>query len=301
MDANGFESSLHNILLADDGSLHSRAAVELIAGLPHSPDCQVTALRVFTPMQTAEQAGMEAALNVTRDFLAEKGLNVKTEFLLGYPSAKILEYADEHKPDLVVMGAKGLRNALGIPLGGVAMHLLEDGRFPVLIVRAPYKGLKKVLLVVDGSSCSDVACRYMGAFPLPQGAEVIVMNIVPPRIPTVIVEPYPGGMTMPSVISSVGEEDEEQRLAADMEGMRIIKLTIESLAAQHVHATAQLGRGDAAEEIINFARKQSVDLIAAGSRGLGAVRGWLMGSVSRKLAHYSSCSVLITRCIPETS
>src|SRR5512139_3383705 len=144
MDANGFKSSLRNILLADDGSLHSRAAVDLIADLPHPPDCVVTALRVFTPLQTAEQDSMEAVLKATGSRLAEKGLTVKTEFLLGYPSAKILEYADEHHPDLVVMGAKGLRNALGIPIGGVAMHLLEDGRFPVLIVRAPYKGLKKV-------------------------------------------------------------------------------------------------------------------------------------------------------------
>jgi nucleotide-binding universal stress UspA family protein len=299
MDANGFKSSLRNILLADDGSLHSRAAVDLIADLPHPPDCIVTALRVFTPLQTAEQDTMESVLKATGRRLAEKGLTVKTEFLLGYPSAKILEYADEHKPDLVVMGAKGLRNAMGIPLGGVAMHLLEDGRFPVLIVRAPYKGLKKILLVVDGSSCSHVACNYLGAFPLPVSAEVVVMNVVAPRILPVISEPFPGGVTMPSVASSVSEENEEQRLAADMEGMRIIKSTIETLAGHEIHATAQLVRGDAAEEIISFARKFSVDLIVSGSRGLGAVRGWLMGSVSRKLAHYAGCSVLIARCLPD--
>jgi nucleotide-binding universal stress UspA family protein len=298
MNAKGSPSRLHNILLADDGSPHSRAAVELIADLPHPPECVVTALRVFTPMQTAEQDSMEAALMITRSLLEGKGLNVSTEFLLGYPSAKILEYADEHKPDLVVMGAKGLRNAFGIPLGGVAMHLLEDGRFPVLIVRAPYKKLKKVLLVVDGSSCSDVACGYLGAFPLPDGVEVIVMNVVPPPVLPIIVEPLIGSISVPPVISSVGEQDEDQRIAADMEGMRIIKATIESLARNGIHATAQLGRGDAAEEIIAFARNQSIDLIIAGSRGLGAVRGWLMGSVSRKLAHYSNCSVLIARCIP---
>ncbi len=299
MDANGFKSSLRNILLADDGSLHSRAAVDLIADLPHPPDCVVTALRVFTPLQTAEQDSMEAILKATGSRLAEKGLTVKTEFLLGYPSAKILEYADEHKPDLVVMGAKGLRNALGIPIGGVAMHLLEDGRFPVLVVRAPYKGLKKILLVVDGSSCSNVACNYLGAFPMPESAEVVVMNVVPPRVLPVIAEPFPGGGIMPSVASSVSGEDEEQRLAADMEGMRIIKATIENLAGHEIHATAQLARGDAAEEIISFARKLSVDLIVSGSRGLGAVRGWLMGSVSRKLAYCAGCSVLIARCLPD--
>ena len=84
-----------------------------------------------------------------------------------------------------------------------------------------------------------------------------------------------------------------------MDGMRIIKTTIETLASHEIHATAQLARGDAAEEIIAFARKLSVDLIISGSRGLGAVRGWLMGSVSRKLAHYSGCSVLIARCLPD--
>lgn len=71
MDANGFRSSLRNILLADDGSLHSRAAVDLSADLPHPPDCIVTALRIFTPLQSSEQASMEAALNATRDLLAE--------------------------------------------------------------------------------------------------------------------------------------------------------------------------------------------------------------------------------------
>jgi nucleotide-binding universal stress UspA family protein len=297
MDATGNKSRLRIILLADDGSPHSRAAVELIADLPHPPDCIVTALRIFTPLQSTEQAAMEDALMITRSLLANKGLNAKAEFLLGYPSAKILEYADEHKPDLVVIGAKGLRNAFGIPLGGVAMHLLEDGRFPVLIVRAPYKGLKKILLVVDGSSCSDVACGYLGNFPLPESAEVIVMHVVPPLLSPVIVEPFPGGVIMPPIVSSVAEEDEERRLAADREGMLVVKKAAESLTVHGIHAIAQLGRGDAAEEIINYARKQSIDLIVAGSHGFGAVRGWLMGSVSRKIAHYSGCSVLIARCV----
>ena len=299
MEEQGFKSSLKNILLADDGSSHSRAAVDLIADLPHPSDCVVTAIRVFTPLQTSEQDAMDAALQSTRALLERRKLNVKTEFLLGYPSAKILEYAEEHRPDLVVLGAKGIRNALGIPLGGVAMHLLEDGRFPVLIVRGPYKGLKKILLVVDGSPCSDIACDYLGFFPLPKETEISVMHVIAPRIQPIIIEPFPGSVATPSMVSSTGLEDEEQRIKAEMEGMSIVKAGVESLAGHGIRATAQLGRGDAAEEIITYARNQSVDLIVSGSRGLGAVRGWLMGSVSRKLAHYSDCSVLIARCIPD--
>lgn len=54
-------------------------------------------------------------------------------------------------------------------------------------------------------------------------------------------------------------------------------------------------RGDAAAEIIEYAKTRQVDLIVAGSRGLGTIKGWLLGSVSRKLAHYAPCSVLIVR------
>ena len=103
---------------------------------------------------------------------------------------------------------------------------------------------------------------------------------------------------MPSIISSVSEEDEEQRLAADMEGMRIIKSTIEIAGRRRMSMRQPNWAGRCSGGNHQLRPKSSVDLIAAGSRGLGAVRGWLMGSVSRKLAHYSGCSVLIARCLP---
>jgi nucleotide-binding universal stress UspA family protein len=56
-----------------------------------------------------------------------------------------------------------------------------------------------------------------------------------------------------------------------------------------------LVRGDAATEIIGYADKENIDLIIAGARGLSSIQGWLMGSVSRKLVHYSNCSVLIVK------
>ena len=54
-------------------------------------------------------------------------------------------------------------------------------------------------------------------------------------------------------------------------------------------------RGDAATEILRYAREKQVDLLVAGSRGLSQVRGWLMGSVSRKLVYHASSAVLIVK------
>jgi nucleotide-binding universal stress UspA family protein len=50
---------------------------------------------------------------------------------------------------------------------------------------------------------------------------------------------------------------------------------------------------------MEYVDRENVHLIVAGSRGLSSFQGWLMGSVSRKLVHYSNCSVLIVKQ-PET-
>jgi nucleotide-binding universal stress UspA family protein len=50
------------------------------------------------------------------NLLREKGINTKTEIVLGNPAEKIIEFACEFHPDLIVAGAKGLRHTLGIML-----------------------------------------------------------------------------------------------------------------------------------------------------------------------------------------
>jgi nucleotide-binding universal stress UspA family protein len=59
-----------------------------------------------------------------------------------------------------------------------------------------------------------------------------------------------------------------------------------------------LKQGDAASEIIEYVKDRAIDLVVAGSRGLSPMRAWLLGSVSRKLVHYASCSVLIVKGHP---
>lgn len=54
----------------------------------------------------------------------------------------------------------------------------------------------------------------------------------------------------------------------------------------------QVRTGDFADEIAEAAEKMGVDLIVLGSRGLGAVRGAFLGSVSQKVLHYAEQMVL---------
>ena len=283
------------ILLADDGSEHARAAVSLLGDLPLPPDSSVTALRVFTPLQISEHANMQKALDQTQDRLLNKGIKTDTELLLGYPAEKVIEYADLHNPDLIVMGAKGLRATLGILLGGVAQQVVEYAQWPVLVVRAPYNGLRRLLLVTDGSPFSQRALDALRQLPLPAGVDVRVMHVMPPPPhPVFLVDASPSGFG--DTLSALQYEDiAAQQVIDESEGRALLARTVETLQTFGLQATSTLLRGDAATEIINYVQEQQIDLIVAGSRGLTRVKGWLMGSVSRKLVHYSGCSVMIVK------
>jgi nucleotide-binding universal stress UspA family protein len=53
--------------------------------------------------------------------------------------------------------------------------------------------------------------------------------------------------------------------------------------------------GNPARAIMSYAVKQKADLIVMGRRGLGAIEGMLLGSVSNKVVRLADCVVLTTR------
>jgi len=282
------------ILLADDGSQHAQAAVKLLQELPLPPKSRVYVLRVFPPGQTFAVGQMERSLKHTKEQLLEAGIKTDAELVLGYPAEKIVETAQEMKPDITVIGAKGLRATLGILLGGVAQQVVEYACCPVLVVRAPYHGLRHILLVTDGSLYSQRAARYLGKFPFPEKMDVRLMHVIPPLTHPYVMEPYFGGRDAYVPLYSA-EEERKLMHEQEREGEALLERARNLLLKKGVESTPVLVRGDAATEIIAYSDKEEVDLIVAGSRGLSQFQGWLMGSVSRKLVHYSNCSVLIVK------
>jgi nucleotide-binding universal stress UspA family protein len=286
------KNRLLNILLADDGSLNARPAVQLLADLPHDPECLITALRVFTPLEGAEYAVVEVEAEKTKNLLKSRHLHFHSELVLGYPSDKIIEYAGEHNPDLIVMGAKGAGLLDGL-LGSVAANVVHSGRWPVLIVRQPYRGLKRVLLVTDGSPASQHTCDFLGMFQLPEDTNVEVMHVLLPIRTVYVVEPY-GVATI-----TISPEDEARiRQDEELKGKLLLDSVRESLAEHGLSAGTVLLRGDPVTEIVKYAREQECDLIVCGSRGAGNLTGWLLGSVSRELVQHAPCSVLVVRSVP---
>lgn len=287
-----------NILLADDGSEHSEAAVKLLCDLPLAPDSQIKLLRVFTPSDTANVWMLEKGLKKTETALCEHGKDVESELILGHPAEMIVKTAEKNDVDMIVIGAKGLRATLGILLGGVVQQVAEHAERPVLVVRAPYKGIKHVLLTTDGSESSEKMFNCMGRFPMPEGVEYNVMHVAPP-IPSEqeIVQYWSGGIDVPFTvpIEDIREQIQERAAREEEYGKKILTEARATLSKQGIRAQTVFLRGDAATEIIEYAKEQNVDLIVSGGRGLGPVRSWILGSVSRKLLHYAPCSVMVVK------
>jgi nucleotide-binding universal stress UspA family protein len=57
----------------------------------------------------------------------------------------------------------------------------------------------------------------------------------------------------------------------------------------------KVAEGYAADEILNTAEQGKYDMIVIGSRGMGAVGRFLVGSVSDRVVHHAHCSVTVVR------
>jgi nucleotide-binding universal stress UspA family protein len=334
LEPTAHDTELHpeamRILVAYDGSAHAQAAIKLAEDLFKpcvlGQKCSLTAMTVLPTQYIGGHETLQQSLDEVKQHLELQDMPVQALIKAGNPAASINAYAEEFNADLIVIGAQGLRATLGILLGGVAQQVVEYSHCPVLVVRAPYNGIKRVLLATDGSTFGQRAVEYLApicpgvhkieqprfhekAKPtsqheevhrrcswLPPDARVTLMHVLPPPIsPELAARAWSLGPEVlypapaaPLDVASI--EADEQR-----QGERVLNQAQSVFEAAGLAVDTQLLRGDAATEIIHFAHQHAIDLIVCGSRGLSQVTSWLLGSVSRKLVHYANSSVLIVK------
>ncbi len=173
-------SPLH-ILLAVDSSEHTRAAVQLLCYLPLPPGSRVIAAGVVASHQQSGQEELSAILSEIQLRLKNK-VRTTTECLSGHPVRALIEVATGCRADLIVIGANGLRKVLGLLLDGEAQQVVEVANRPVLVARSPCRGLRRVLLTVEGSLSNRTAVNCLTQFSLPARTEIRVRSCFLNRI-----------------------------------------------------------------------------------------------------------------------
>jgi nucleotide-binding universal stress UspA family protein len=291
-------AKLNSVVLAIDGSDHAQAAVKFIQNLHLSDTCSISLISVLIPRNAQYHAALETILEQTSEEFRSKQILVDKHLLTGYPAEQIIKFAKENDPNLLVLGAKGLRGTLRILLGGVVQQVVNYVSCPVLIVRSPHVSANRVLLATDGSEHSEFVLEHLDICPLPKEAQVTVMHVLPPEMTSeMLIRSWPYGIdTLPHAISTDIDETLLEKAKEEQDsGQALLKRTIRELTDLNINADSMLARGDAATEILNYADDNGIDLIIAGSRGLSQVQSLFLGSVSSKLIHYANCSVLIVK------
>lgn len=126
------------VLLATDGSAHSRAAARYLARLPLPTGARVHVLTVddrsLVPQGEARDYWASSAVDVAVQELAASGVTSLPAIEFGYPQRKILATAARLDIDLIVTGARGLGGFSGLVLGSVSRAVSEAARCSVLVV-----------------------------------------------------------------------------------------------------------------------------------------------------------------------
>jgi nucleotide-binding universal stress UspA family protein len=140
---------IQHILYATDGSFASEHAGDYVASLAIRFHAKVTVLHAFTQLpvpivnyNTTEMESYEdekdanALAQKTAERLRKLGVvDVETEVVSGQPAHVILGVAESIKPDIIVIGARGLSTWQGILLGSVSMSVTQRAEVPVLVVK----------------------------------------------------------------------------------------------------------------------------------------------------------------------
>jgi nucleotide-binding universal stress UspA family protein len=141
----------------------------------------------------------------------------------------------------------------------------------------------KVLVPVEGSKYSMEGIRVASNYAKANNAGIYIMTVTP----------YVADVDLE--LSAV----ERDRLLESMKKRgedvleKAVKL-LKSFGANYIR-TVLASSTSPAEEIVNFAGSEKIDLIVIGSKGMGATERFFLGSVTSKVVRYSPCCVYVVK------
>jgi nucleotide-binding universal stress UspA family protein len=276
------------ILLGVDGSGASRIACDFVCSRTWPTGTRVRLMAALEPQ--TDWTGLAPVPNdtteVERGILAEvlderaealRGTRcaIETSLEAGRAADLLMAWAAEWFADLIVVGNRGLGAAASAVLGSVSAHLVDRAPCPVLVARSPTAS--RMLVAADGTPSSrnipSILAAWGDAF---RGLPVEVLSVAAHEGPP----------------ETDGEEEPDGDVALHRS---IADETADEMRALGWHATGVVRAGDPGREIVATGRDWGADLIVTGSRGLGTIRRFVLGSVAHDVLLHARSSVMVMR------
>lgn len=210
------------------------------------------------------------------------------------PADGLIELAEEHDVDLVVVGSKSAKRKFPFVLGSTARSVIHNTGKPVMVVRGKCKPAEETLKVVvacDEDRWHD-ATGVLRNFSWPENTEATLFHVTE-SLGDEFVESLMerGSANVPNSKSMVREYQAsiDKRKEASANRLAELKATAPSVIQK---ATVEVEQGDVVDELIEKVERDDVDLLVLSSRRLGTI-GRMLGSVTESLLSRCPCSLLI--------
>lgn len=278
----GDEKFLRRVLVPVDGSASSLMAEETAAVVAKKTGATITALHVMQELRIGyrlplklqdkllgniEQHAKKVA-NDARALFTEEGVSVNTEIRSGSDPAEIILEFSEKDYDLVIMGGQGENETEPFTLGSVTKKVARHAMCPMLITKQMC-ALSHLLVGVDGSDHSSNAVSYAARLADEMASKITLINVQERRLVDL------------------------SRETVEEFGEKILSRALDIIANRGMEVHKRLELGVPSARLVTVAEEGDHDLIVLGSRGLGTVKRFLLGSVSDDVSNRAKCSVLI--------
>jgi nucleotide-binding universal stress UspA family protein len=276
------------VLVGVDGSAASLAALDWAVGEAEGRHCPLRIVHAFiwpsfphVPLGPSPYGPPEGGLRVEADRILDRavrraceespGVTVQGMVRPGWPVPVLLDEAAD--AGLIVVGSRGLGGFAGLLMGSVSSQVAEHARRPVVVTRPPALDPRqrpthdRVVVGMDGS---------------PEAADALAFAV------DEAVRLDAGLTAIRCFVGDRREDDERQLLADALTGWeeKYPGLDVRSVVVggPPVKVLTEASRG--------------ARLIVVGARGIGGIRGMLLGSVSRALLHHAACPIAVVHPEP---
>ena len=195
----------------------------------------------------------------------------------------ILEQSEKEKYDLILMGSHG-KKGIQKWLGSVSQEIINSSKISDYIAKKE-NNKKKVLFTTDGTECSLSVI----------GEIISDIELSDKEVHICMVNEDPNLLFLEGTLDTNWLLDiQKQQYMYASNAIEAIKKIIESRGIE-VNQSAIL-TGIPAQEIINYAKNNEIDLIILGSRNKSKMDRFLMGSVSKRILENVVSDIWLVRC-----
>lgn len=147
--------------------------------------------------------------------------------------------------------------------------------------------IKKILVAIDGSKLAGRSLDYAIDLAQRYSAKITVLTVI--NLPSNLLIDKDEVFTPASTQEFLKKIENYHK--------KILKKAIEKIKkqSQKIIVSQMLLTGRPADKIIKTAKEENIDLIVIGSRGLGGIKEFFLGSVSDRVADAAPCPVLIIK------